>query len=199
MKSRLLMLTIAMSCAFAGNVLALTKAEYSTQKDQIKAEYKASRDKCSSMKANAKDICVAEAKGTEKIAKAELESQYKPNAKNTRDVAMANTLVQAHANALIANPIQPANAMNADNTGNTGNTVTIAAKTVVLLAGSGHVDRTLGVPQHLPPNFKIKSVLLVAGNASDAADRTADFDVVWSAAPVPPQDYCAGLKGKMAG
>lgn len=89
MKCRLLMLTVAMSCAFAGNVLALTKAEYSTQKDQIKAEYKASRDKCGTMKANAKDICVAEAKGTEKIAKAELESQYKPNAKNTRDVAMA--------------------------------------------------------------------------------------------------------------
>ena len=126
------------------------------------------------------------------------ESQISPMTRIqiARDVAMANTLVQAHAEALIANPIQPANAMNADNT---GNTVTIAAKTVVLLAGSGHVDRRLGVPQHLPPNLKIKSVLLVAGNASDAADRTADFDAVWPAAPVPPQDYCAGLKGKMAG
>ena len=44
MKSRLIMLTIAAACAFAGNASALTRAEYGTQKDQIKAEYKANRD-----------------------------------------------------------------------------------------------------------------------------------------------------------
>ncbi|MEO7159770.1 MAG: hypothetical protein ABIX00_04500, partial [Polaromonas sp.] len=66
MKTKLLMLTVAMSCVFAGNAMALTKAEYKTQKDQISADYKVNRDKCGAMKANAKDICVSEAKGVEK-------------------------------------------------------------------------------------------------------------------------------------
>ena len=33
---------------------------------------------------------------------------------------------------------------------------------VVLLAGSAHVDRTLGVPLHLPPTLKAKAVRLWA-------------------------------------
>ena len=102
------------------------------------------------------------------------ESQISPMTRIqiARDVAMANAIVQAHAN---------------------------DAKTVVLLAGSGHVDRTLGVPQHLPPGLKTKSVLLVAGSESDAGVKASDFDVVWAAAPVPAKDYCAGLKEKMKG
>ena len=89
MKTRLLMLTVVISCAFAGNAIAMTRAEYKTQKDKISADYKANRGNCSALKANAKDICVAEAKGTEKIAKEELESQYKPSPRRTRGVAMA--------------------------------------------------------------------------------------------------------------
>jgi hypothetical protein len=89
MKIKLIMLTVAMSCAFAGNVMAMTKAEYKTQEAQISADYKASREKCEVMKGNAKDICKAEAKGTEKIAKAELTAQYQPGAKNTEKVALA--------------------------------------------------------------------------------------------------------------
>ena len=89
MKIKLLMLTAFVSCAFAGNAMAMTKAEYDTHKNQITADYKASHEKCNAMKDNAKDICVSEAKGTEKVAKAELEAQYKPSAKHTRDVAMA--------------------------------------------------------------------------------------------------------------
>ena len=54
MKINLLMLTALVSCAFAGNAMAMTKAEYKTQKDQITADYKASRDKCGAMKDNAK-------------------------------------------------------------------------------------------------------------------------------------------------
>jgi hypothetical protein len=89
MKTRLLMLSVALSCAFAGSAMALTKEEYKTQKDQISADYKANRDKCSAMKANAKDICVSEAKGVDKVAKAELEAQYKPTPKNTEKVVFA--------------------------------------------------------------------------------------------------------------
>ncbi len=106
------------------------------------------------------------------------ESQISPMTRIqiARDMAMANAIAQAHANAaLAASP----------------------AKTVVLLAGSGHVDRTLGVPLHLPSGLKAKSVLLVAGNESDAGGKASDFDAVWAAAPAPAKDYCAGLKGKI--
>ena len=58
MKTKLLMLTVALSCTFAGSAMALTKDEYKAQKTQISADYKANKDKCGAMKANAKDICV---------------------------------------------------------------------------------------------------------------------------------------------
>jgi len=89
MKTRLLMLTAVMSCAFAGHAMAMTKEEHKAQEDRISADYKASRDKCGTLKDNAKDICISEAKGTEKVAKAELEAQYKPSARNTEKVAIA--------------------------------------------------------------------------------------------------------------
>jgi hypothetical protein len=89
MKNQLAMLSLAISCAFAGNALAMTRAEYKAAEDRIEADYKVSRDKCSSLKANAKDICQAEAKGAEKTAKAELEAQYKPSTRNDEKVVDA--------------------------------------------------------------------------------------------------------------
>jgi hypothetical protein len=89
MKTRLLIMTAALSCAFSTATFAMTKVEYTTQKDMITGDYKVSRDKCGSLKANAKDICVSEAKGVEKVAKAELEAAYEPNARHTEKIAMA--------------------------------------------------------------------------------------------------------------
>lgn len=89
MKTQLVMLTAVMSCAFAGQATALTKEEYKTQDDRISADYKAAREKCNTLKANAKDICVAEAKGVEKVAKAELEAQYKPSPRNDEKLTVA--------------------------------------------------------------------------------------------------------------
>lgn len=132
------------------------------------------------------------------------ESQISPMTRIqiARDVAMANAVanavVQAHADSALATPVQPSNTISAGNAVSAGDAER-AAKTVVLLAGSGHVDRALGVPQHLPPGLKIKSVLLVAGGASDAGGKASDFDAVWPAAPVPAKDYCAGLKARMPG
>lgn len=79
------------------------------------------------------------------------------------------------------------------------NTLASAAqpgKVVVLMAGSGHVDRMVGVPQHLPATVSAKSVRLQAGAAVDSAQDGAPgvFDVVWSTPPVPFKDYCADLK-----
>lgn len=74
----------------------------------------------------------------------------------------------------------------------------VAGKTVVLLAGGAHVDRSLGVPQHLPPGFKAKTVLLLADHASTATNYVADFDQVWSTPPAPPVDYCANFAAQRA-
>jgi len=85
-------------------------------------------------------------------------------------------------------------------------TITQAAlpgKTVVLLAGSGHVNRELGVPQHLPDGMNIKAVLLRAGPPPAASDARPDagnapaFDVVWTTPAMPEKDYCAGLKDRL--
>lgn len=76
-------------------------------------------------------------------------------------------------------------------------TATRAGKTVVLLAGSGHVDRSLGVPQHLPPDFIAKTVLLHAGPASDALSRADPFDQRWAAEPAPVVDYCSNISTRV--
>jgi len=79
----------------------------------------------------------------------------------------------------------------------------LPGKTVVLLAGSGHVDRLLGVPQHLPADMKLKAVLLRAGPSQDAAPVRGDtgrppaFDVVWTTPALPEKDHCAGLKARL--
>ncbi|MEO8858597.1 MAG: ChaN family lipoprotein [Burkholderiaceae bacterium] len=84
-----------------------------------------------------------------------------------RDAAMAKTLVAA---------VRP-------------------GKTVLLVAGGGHVLRNLGVPQHLPSTLHTKVVLAVAGEA--ASGTAASVDAVWSTPPVPPVDHCAELRKSM--
>lgn len=68
-------------------------------------------------------------------------------------------------------------------------------KTVLLIAGAGHVLRPLGVPQHLPSDLKVATVqLLAAPTAAAPEGPTSDYDSTWATPPLPPQDYCAGLK-----
>ena len=100
------------------------------------------------------------------------ESQIQPmtRVQVARDVAMANTLASA----------------------------AVPGKTVLLLAGSGHADRALGVPQHLPQSLEAKSVLLLADSAQSATEKVADFDVVWATLPASTKDYCAEFKAQRA-
>jgi len=72
----------------------------------------------------------------------------------------------------------------------------LPGKTVVLLAGSGHVNRRLGVPQHLRADLTAKALHLRAGDSSgtDGADA---FDSVWATPALPDTDYCAELKAQM--
>lgn len=67
---------------------------------------------------------------------------------------------------------------------------------VVLLAGSAHVDRTLGVPLHLAPGVRAQSVRLLAGGGTgDAA--APGFDAIWTTPAVPAKDHCADLRQQL--
>lgn len=67
-------------------------------------------------------------------------------------------------------------------------------QTVLLLAGSAHVERLTGVPAHLPENFHSISVRLQAGSDASVQGR---FDQIWKTAALPPRDYCAEFKGRI--
>ncbi|MBT2334883.1 hypothetical protein J7E49_13325 [Variovorax paradoxus] len=68
-------------------------AEFKAARDKISADYKADKAACDAMKDNAKDVCMEEAKGKEKIAKAELDQKQKPSDSNARKVAEAKVEV----------------------------------------------------------------------------------------------------------
>lgn len=75
-------LIISLFAATSISAFAMTKAEYSSAKNQVSADYKSAKAACKSMSANAKDICMAEAKGNEKVGKADLEARYSGKAKD---------------------------------------------------------------------------------------------------------------------
>ena len=66
-------------------------------------------------------------------------------------------------------------------------------KTVLLIAGSGHVVRTLGVPQHLPNDVRIATVRMLAAPTL-ANVVPGEYDRIWQTPALPPQDYCADLR-----
>ena len=74
----------------------MNKADYKAGKERISATYKSEKAACHAMAGNAKDICVEEAKGKEKVAKAELEYSYTGKAKDQ------NKLLKAKAEASYA-------------------------------------------------------------------------------------------------
>ena len=65
-------------------------------------------------------------------------------------------------------------------------------RTVVLVAGNGHVLRRLGVPTHWPTDFKSKVVAAQQGQAQAAIKTEADWVVLTPA--LPPRDACAELR-----
>ncbi len=86
-----------------------------------------------------------------------------------KDITMANTLAEA----------------------------VVPGKVVLLLAGNGHVNRQLGVPQHLPGSLKVKAVHLRADSSPEAAGQDAAFDATWATPALPATDYCAGLREQL--
>jgi phage-related minor tail protein len=74
---------LLLACSFGATAAPLSKVDYKSAKSDIENKYKADKKACNVHADNAKDICVEEAKGAERVAKAELEANYEPSAKHT--------------------------------------------------------------------------------------------------------------------
>jgi len=83
---KLIALLLGLSCCALASAQTMTKEENKASEEKIEAEYKAADKACNTFSGNAKDICVLEAKGNEKVAKANLNAAYKPSAKARRAV-----------------------------------------------------------------------------------------------------------------
>lgn len=81
-----LAILFASTSVFAAN---MSKPDYSAAKTRISADYKVDKAECGKSTANAKDICMQQAKGKEKIARAELEYSYTGKQKDSNKVAVA--------------------------------------------------------------------------------------------------------------
>jgi uncharacterized iron-regulated protein len=68
----------------------------------------------------------------------------------------------------------------------------VPGKTTVMLSGSAHADRALGVPLHLPESLTVHSVRLLPAGVP-GSPVLEKFDTVWPTGPAPEHDYCADL------
>jgi hypothetical protein len=95
MSKLLISLMAAAGIAFAGSAVAandhagMSRDAYKAEKDKIEAQYKADKDACKSQTGNAKDVCQERAEGKEKVAKADLEANYKNTDKARYDAKVA--------------------------------------------------------------------------------------------------------------
>lgn len=87
MKANVFATIIAAGLLAGSGAHALTADQHKAAKSKIEADYKTQKAQCDTLKDNAKDVCEEEAKAKEKLAKAELEQQYKPSAAHARKVA----------------------------------------------------------------------------------------------------------------
>ena len=82
----------AAGLAMAGGVSAqtMTKDAHAAAIKSASAQYKQDKAACDGLKGNAKDICVEEAKGKEKIAKAEADAAYENTPKKRESARVAH-------------------------------------------------------------------------------------------------------------
>ena len=94
MSKTLLAFFAAAGLCFAGATTAATTTPHDkAARDQAiksaEATYKADKDACKSLSGNAKDICMQEAKGKEKVAKAEAKAAYDGTPKARENARLA--------------------------------------------------------------------------------------------------------------
>jgi hypothetical protein len=83
--------SVALTAVHAAN---MTKEEASAEKARIEAEFKADRKACDAMNGNAKDVCVEQAKGKDKVARAELDYKQDASERHRNKVTMAKADAQ---------------------------------------------------------------------------------------------------------
>lgn len=69
----------------------MTHAQSETGENAIEAEYKVAKKHCDSLSGRAEDVCEAEAKGVERVAKADLRVRYEPTASHVQDARNARS------------------------------------------------------------------------------------------------------------
>lgn len=84
------MSVFAAAVLIAGSATALTKDEYRASKDRVAAEYKAAKAKCDALSGQPKNLCVAEAKATEKRAKARAAADFENTPKAREKAVIAD-------------------------------------------------------------------------------------------------------------
>ena len=70
-------------------------------------------------------------------------------------------------------------------------------RTVLLVAGNGHVQRDLGVPRHLPAGQPHRVVMALAGDDAAGPADQAVADRIWRTPPRPDKDHCAEMRQQM--
>lgn len=100
-KLKMTAIAAAIGLVFSAGAMAqsLSKDAYKAAEDRIAAEYATAKATCDPLSGNGKDVCIAEAKGKEKVAKAELEARNEPTAKNRYNAVVA----KAEADYAVAN------------------------------------------------------------------------------------------------
>jgi len=91
-KMNIASIAAAIALAFSAGATAadgMSKEEYKAAQGKIAAESKFAHASCAKFAANAKDVCIAQAKGEERVARAELEARNKPGDKTRYAVAIA--------------------------------------------------------------------------------------------------------------
>jgi uncharacterized iron-regulated protein len=109
--------------------------------------------------------------------------------------AQQQLIRQGHCDLLPESQITPMTRIQIAKDMRMADTVQAATKTgqvVVLITGSVHADKQLGVPQHLPPELRVKAIRLRSGATVVSGERES-FDGVWLTPATPDKDYCAGL------
>jgi hypothetical protein len=83
---RLALLCMSLLAVSATQAQNMSKPDYKAGKTRISETYAADKAACQSQSGNAKDVCKEEAKGKEKVARAELEFSYTGKAADANKV-----------------------------------------------------------------------------------------------------------------
>ena len=107
--------------------------------------------------------------------------------------AQQQLIRQGHCNLLPESQITPMTRIQIAKDMRMADTVRAAVRpgqVVLLISGSVHADKLLGVPQHLSPELRVKAIRLQSGTAGGEHES---FDSVWLTPATPDKDYCAEM------